>query len=108
MILYLSYKPMLTGISRLLICAKCSKRFEGIIIHTNHLLWLLASVFSRPKVRKRRTAATESEMTPEVEDLIRRANNAYFERNIPLAISLLEEVIQKAPGLHDPFHLLVS
>lgn len=66
------------------------------------------SVFGRKKTkRRRRTAAAESEMTPEIEDLIKRANNAYFERNIPLAVSLLEETIQKAPGLHDPFHLLV-
>lgn len=65
-------------------------------------------VFGRRKTRKRRTAATESTMSPEVEDLIRCANNAYLERNIPTAILLLEEAIQKAPGLHDPFHLLVS
>lgn len=37
-----------------------------------------------------------------------RANHAYLERNIPEAVSLLEEAIKEAPGLHDPFHLLVD
>jgi hypothetical protein len=38
---------------------------------------------------------------------MRRANNAYLDCNISEAVALLEETIKEAPGLHDPFHILV-
>ncbi|KAL8424553.1 hypothetical protein Efla_005659 [Eimeria flavescens] len=56
--------------------------------------------------RKRRTAATPSQLTAEVRDLLREATEHYLAGSFEAAVSLLKETIRKAPGLHDPFHLL--
>eukprot|EP00923_Selenidium_pygospionis_P028604 GHVN01051293.1.p1 GENE.GHVN01051293.1~~GHVN01051293.1.p1 ORF type:complete len:359 (+),score=84.69 GHVN01051293.1:524-1600(+) len=54
----------------------------------------------------RRTAASITKLTDEVEQVMRLANDAYLQGDIPQAIRLYEEVVRQAPGIHDPFHNL--
>ncbi|OEH74975.1 hypothetical protein cyc_00471 [Cyclospora cayetanensis] len=62
------------------------------------------------KRRKRRSAASPSNLTPEVQsrvrEMMRQATDHYLSGNYEAAVSALKETIRKAPGLHDPFHLL--
>ncbi|KAH8583906.1 tfc4p like TFIIIC subunit TPR repeat containing basal transcription factor [Cryptosporidium sp. chipmunk genotype I] len=64
-------------------------------------------------VRKRKRDSTvrkkiksQQNVTIEIEKLLQKANDAYLEKKFILAIEILEEVVVKAPGLHDPFHML--
>ncbi|CDJ43857.1 general transcription factor IIIC, putative [Eimeria tenella] len=58
------------------------------------------------KRRKRKTADTPSNLTPELRDLLRQATDLYLSAEFAAAAALLKEIIRRAPGLHDPFHLL--
>ncbi|KAH8740064.1 tfc4p like TFIIIC subunit [Cryptosporidium ryanae] len=56
-------------------------------------------------ISKKKTRLTAN-ITLEVERLLQKANDAYLEKKFILAIETLEEVVVRAPGLHDPFHML--
>ncbi|OII78104.1 TPR repeat-containing protein [Cryptosporidium andersoni] len=58
------------------------------------------------KELKRKTGSTPVNVSPEVEKLLQKANDAYLAKEFMSAIEILEEVVKKAPGLHDPFHML--
>ncbi|PHJ22727.1 general transcription factor iiic polypeptide 3 gtf3c3 [Cystoisospora suis] len=58
------------------------------------------------KKKRRKTAATPSEMPPEVKKLMGEATDAYLNENFDEAVKILQEVVRRCPGLHDPFHLL--
>ncbi|OII75297.1 TPR repeat containing basal transcription factor [Cryptosporidium ubiquitum] len=55
---------------------------------------------SRKKPKSRQNVSIE------IEKLLQKANDAYLEKKFILAIEILEEIVVKAPGLHDPFHML--
>ncbi|KAK6588755.1 tfc4p like TFIIIC subunit TPR repeat containing basal transcription factor [Cryptosporidium xiaoi] len=59
----------------------------------------------RSMTSKKKTKLNTS-ITLEVEKLLQKANDAYLEKKFILAIETLEEVVVRAPGLHDPFHML--
>eukprot|EP00371_Babesia_bovis_P001068 XP_001609715.1 tetratricopeptide repeat domain containing protein [Babesia bovis T2Bo] len=58
------------------------------------------------KKRKRKTAAHASKLTPQLEKLMQQATTHYLCGNFKDAIKTLKEVVRRAPGLHDPFHML--
>ena len=39
--------------------------------------------------------------------MLREATDHYLSGEFEAAVPLLKEIIRQAPGLHDPFHLLV-
>lgn len=49
---------------------------------------------------------SNSKITPEVEQLLGQANQHFIFQEFEKAISILHEVITKAPGLPDPYHVL--
>lgn len=70
-----------------------------------------ASNFTNSKKRKRDPSArkktkSQQNISIEVEKLLQKANDAYLEKKFILSIEILEEIVVKAPGLHDPFHML--
>ncbi|KAJ1604803.1 tfc4p like TFIIIC subunit and TPR repeat-containing basal transcription factor [Cryptosporidium canis] len=70
-----------------------------------------ASRFTNAKKRKRdqntrRKTKAQQNISNEVEKMLQKANDAYLEKKFILAIEILEEIVVKAPGLHDPFHML--
>ncbi|PPS93444.1 Tetratricopeptide repeat containing protein [Cryptosporidium hominis] len=69
------------------------------------------SKYSNERKRKRelshrKKTKSQQNISTEIEKLLQRANDAYLEKKFILAIEILEEIVVKAPGLHDPFHML--
>ncbi|GBE61753.1 ribosomal protein L19 [Babesia ovata] len=58
------------------------------------------------KRRRRRTAAHASKLSPQLEKLMQDATTQYLCGNFDEAVKLLKELVRRAPGLHDPFHML--
>lgn len=54
----------------------------------------------------RKKTKSQQNVSVEVEKLLQKANDAYLEKKFISAIEILEEIVVKAPGLHDPFHML--
>ncbi|ORM41409.1 General transcription factor 3C polypeptide 3 [Babesia sp. Xinjiang] len=63
-------------------------------------------IAAQRKKRKRKTAAHASKLTPQLEKLMQDAMTQYLGGNFDDAIKILKEVVRRAPGLHDPFHML--
>lgn len=66
----------------------------------------LKTIGTQRKKKKRRTAAHPSKLTPQLEKFMQEAMNHYLNGSFEEAIKILKEVVRRAPGLHDPFHLL--
>ncbi|CDR95030.1 tetratricopeptide repeat domain containing protein, putative [Babesia bigemina] len=64
------------------------------------------SIAIQRKRRRRRTAAHASKLTPQLEKLMQDATTQYLCGNFGDAVKLLKELVRRAPGLHDPFHML--
>ncbi|GFE54513.1 ribosomal protein L19 [Babesia ovis] len=64
------------------------------------------AIATQRKKRKRRTAAHASKLTPQLEKLMQEAMTHYLCGNFDDAVRVLKEVVRRAPGLHDPFHML--
>ncbi|KAF7457256.1 transcription factor [Cryptosporidium felis] len=54
----------------------------------------------------RRKTRSQPNISMEIEKLLQKANDAYLEKKFITAIEILEDIVVKAPGLHDPFHML--
>ncbi|GIX64684.1 transcription factor [Babesia caballi] len=63
-------------------------------------------IATQRKKRKRRTAAHVSKLTPQLEKLMQEATTHYLCGSFDDAVRVLKEVVRRAPGLHDPFHML--
>ncbi|PFH34355.1 general transcription factor IIIC polypeptide 3 GTF3C3 [Besnoitia besnoiti] len=61
---------------------------------------------SQRKRRRKRTAATPSEMPAALKKLMGEATDLYLNGEFDRAVQVLEDIVRQAPGLHDPFHLL--
>ncbi|KAK1442617.1 transcription factor TFC4/TFIIC-102/sfc4 [Babesia gibsoni] len=66
----------------------------------------IPAIPKQKKKKKRKTAAHPSKLTPQLEKYMQDAMNMYLNENFEEAIKILKEVVRRAPGLHDPFHLL--
>lgn len=80
---------------------------------TENMLSLEFSTSNYANARKRKRDLTfrkkpksRQNISIEIEKLLQKANDAYLEKKFILAIEILEEIVVKAPGLHDPFHML--
>ncbi|BAM42149.1 transcription factor [Theileria orientalis strain Shintoku] len=60
----------------------------------------------RKKKKKNKTASQSSKLTPELEKLLQEATDLYLNKNFEEAVKILKELVRRAPGLHDPFHML--
>eukprot|EP00375_Theileria_parva_P001287 XP_763958.1 hypothetical protein [Theileria parva strain Muguga] len=58
------------------------------------------------KKKRRKTASHSSKLNPELEKLLQEATDLYLNKNFEEAVKILKELIRRAPGLHDPFHML--
>ncbi|XP_952994.1 transcription factor, putative [Theileria annulata] len=61
---------------------------------------------SGKKKKRRKTASQSSKLNPELEKLLQEATDLYLSKNFEEAVKKLKELIRRAPGLHDPFHML--
>ncbi|UKK02654.2 transcription factor [Theileria orientalis] len=60
----------------------------------------------RKKKKKKKTASQSSKLNPELEKLLQEATDLYLNKNFEEAVKILKELVRRAPGLHDPFHML--